>query len=490
MIRIKVLSVLRPLGRVVLLIILGYPHLIIAVPLSAWLLVFVISGWLRPDTHQWTTTELLRGAGMTVAAVLFAVLVITYLISVVYVGWKGHGDVYRRGSWEAVGRPWLHCVISRAGLLKRLDDLGRSRRLVGPVRREEPRCTPPRRYYYEQVSRAGDLALDFDYAVYGPKPVVLPPRETLFRFDARDGRFQAITQDDSRPTVLAGVHPCDVHALRLLDEAFRQDHRDQHYYRRRDKLLIVALDCPSPCHPSAFCRDMQSNAADTGFDVMLYPLDSAPTNGRADKTSGAQRYGVVLGSDAGREWLMSDDHQDVRWPTTDDERVFERYLMRKADVFPRRLTSGRREIPAVLSRTYNSLVWDATAQRCYSCGSCNLVCPTCYCFDIQDRNDLPVQCGERERLWDSCMLRDFAVVAGGHNFRVKCGHRLRHRIHRKGAWIERRTGLSGCVGCGRCERACTAHISIVDILNQLAHENEGADRSRVAPAVAPAGGAS
>jgi formate hydrogenlyase subunit 6/NADH:ubiquinone oxidoreductase subunit I len=69
------------------------------------------------------------------------------------------------------------------------------------------------------------------------------------------------------------------------------------------------------------------------------------------------------------------------------------------------------------------------------------------------------------------MLHDFALVAGGHNFRGKAAQRLRHRIFRKGAWIEQRTGLTGCVGCARCVRSCTAHISIVEILNQLAEKS-------------------
>jgi formate hydrogenlyase subunit 6/NADH:ubiquinone oxidoreductase subunit I len=68
------------------------------------------------------------------------------------------------------------------------------------------------------------------------------------------------------------------------------------------------------------------------------------------------------------------------------------------------------------------------------------------------------------------MLRDFSLVAGDHNFRARSAERLRHRIFRKGAWIADRTGRMGCVGCGRCDRACTAQISIVQILNQLSEE--------------------
>jgi Fe-S-cluster-containing hydrogenase component 2 len=136
----------------------------------------------------------------------------------------------------------------------------------------------------------------------------------------------------------------------------------------------------------------------------------------------------------------------------------------------------RSRAAALAERSYRSPVWESEAQRCYSCGSCNLVCPTCYCFDIQDENDLPVDTGVRERCWDACMLRDFALVAGNHNFRPQAAQRLRHRVLRKMAWIEGRTGLAGCVGCGRCDRACTARISIVEIMKRLAQEGEHVHR--------------
>ncbi len=484
---LKFKSLIRRLGRLVLLLLLGYPYVIVVLPLSIWLGTYVVSGWLEPgQVRSWSWSELTYGIGFTAGVAMLIVLSLVYLAAATYVGWKGHADVYRRGSWAAIGRPWLHAVITREDLLKRIDALAKTHALVGPVMRVEPQCEPPRRYFYEPIKRATDLALDFDYCVYSPKASLLPPRETLFRFDTRNRRFEAFLNDeDGSATALIGVHPCDIHAVRMLDEAFEQDHRDEHYCARRARLLIVGMDCGEPCTPGVFCHETKTHYATDGFDVMLYPLrsDDDSTNGRPR----ADAFGVVYGSDVGCEWLAADDVAAVRSPSVEDERRFERYLIRKNTAFPRRLTQSWSEIPTTLAGSYDSLVWDATAQRCYSCGSCNLVCPTCYCFDIQDQNDLPPQSGHRERIWDGCMLRDFAVVAGGHNFRSDRAQRLRHRIFRKGAWIKKRTGLSGCVGCARCDRACTAHISIVEILNQLADEHEDGKRAPESLAAATAG---
>jgi len=88
---------------------------------------------------------------------------------------------------------------------------------------------------------------------------------------------------------------------------------------------------------------------------------------------------------------------------------------------------------------------DALARRCFSCGTCTNVCPTCYCFDVFDNLNVDTVSGKRERVWDSCQLKVFSEVAGGENFREHRSNRLRHRMFRKGKYIFERTGRLGCV---------------------------------------------
>ena len=125
-------------------------------------------------------------------------------------------------------------------------------------------------------------------------------------------------------------------------------------------------------------------------------------------------------------------------------------------------------LPEILDESYDSLIWDALSRNCFSCGTCNLVCPTCYCFDVREVVEMNLLEGRRERRWDGCMLQNFAEVAGGENFREHKADRLRHRIFRKGKYMREMFGKSGCVGCGRCDRHCTAGISIQQICKQLA----------------------
>jgi ferredoxin len=126
------------------------------------------------------------------------------------------------------------------------------------------------------------------------------------------------------------------------------------------------------------------------------------------------------------------------------------------------------DLPMLLEQSYDHVVWEEKAELCHSCGSCNLVCPTCYCFDVQDELDWNLETGTRSRSWDGCMLREFAMVAGNHNFREQKAARYRHRYLRKGKYTHDMIGKISCVGCGRCVTACTTKIANpVEVYNRL-----------------------
>jgi sulfhydrogenase subunit beta (sulfur reductase) len=65
------------------------------------------------------------------------------------------------------------------------------------------------------------------------------------------------------------------------------------------------------------------------------------------------------------------------------------------------------------------------------------------------------------------MLRDFTLVASGEVFREHRSGRLRHRFYRKGKYMFEDYGRVGCVGCGRCVRACLVKIDPVEVFNTL-----------------------
>ncbi len=191
-----------------------------------------------------------------------------------------------------------------------------------------------------------------------------------------------------------------------------------------------------------------------GFDLFLTDL--------------GDRYFVEVGSDAGVQ--DAPGRGAVRPGRPEDHKAKQAYDKVKAGNFPKKLPYDTRYLPDLLDASYDSLLWEAISRRCFSCGTCTNVCPTCFCFDVQDKLDLDAASGIRQRRWDSCQLQVFAEVAGGENFREHRASRTRHRMFRKGKYILERTGRIGCVGCGRCIRHCVANISILEAFQQIAGE--------------------
>jgi sulfhydrogenase subunit beta (sulfur reductase) len=106
------------------------------------------------------------------------------------------------------------------------------------------------------------------------------------------------------------------------------------------------------------------------------------------------------------------------------------------------------------------------AFACINCGTCTFLCPTCWCFDIQDevhRSD-----GDRIRNWDSCMFPLFTLHASGHNPRSEKVQRVRQRfMHKLKYYVDKYDNGVACVGCGRCVKHCPVNIDIREVFKLM-----------------------
>ncbi len=314
-----------------------------------------------------------------------------------------------------------------------------------------PQAKGPK-FAFDPIAEPAQLRLDYNTTILPPKKVLQPPEERLATFKLGD-EPRVEPANEAGPTVLLGVHTCDLHAIRLLDKVFSQDYPDAHYLERRRQTVIISLECLEPCDEYSFCRSMGTLSADEGYDLHLTDLGSA--------------YLVDVGTEVGEELLSR--YGSAREATDADYARYNDVLSAKWPRFSYPLKFNAAELPGMLAAAYEHPLWNELGERCLACGSCTNVCPTCYCFNVFDEVDMALTEGERRRRWDSCQLDEFASVAGGENFREGRAARQRHRFMRKGKYIYEKFGELGCVGCGRCVRTCVASISIVEGWNAI-HE--------------------
>jgi sulfhydrogenase subunit beta (sulfur reductase) len=333
-------------------------------------------------------------------------------------------------------------VIRKSDLPAFVDNLGTRFELYGPARKEF-------KYAFNRISSFSELALDYNTTLLPPKKYLLPQREALLRYSL--GKETIITPSlDTTRRVIFGVHSCDLHGIWLLDDIFAEGSPDAHYRSRRDNTLMIGIDCKSPCWEHSFCKSMGTLKPGGGYDIFL--------------TDMGDEYAVQVATGEGQALL---EYGTFHYPDLKFKDAFHVAWRIKLADFPDRIEFDTDRLPAMLAEAYDDLIWDALEERCFDCGACTVVCPTCYCFDVLDEADLDLTGGVRYRKWDSCQLQDFSLLAGGQNMRGKRSDRLRHRFFRKGKYFKEKFGRFACVGCGRCGRACLVHIDVMEVFNQL-----------------------
>ncbi len=334
-------------------------------------------------------------------------------------------------------------IIDKQAMATFVTNMMSDYRVVGPMAKGP-------QFAFGQIEDPVELRLDYNTSILPPKKYFQPQEERMMTFN-RNGKTTVEPVIEAEPTVILGLHTCDLHGMRVLDEAFSQGYPDAHYLTRRRQTLLVSIECLKPCDEHSFCKSMGTLTVGNGYDLHLTDLGEV--------------YAVDIGSEEGKELI--EQYAEARPATEADMQRLNRVLGAKWPRFPYKLEFDVGELPALMSQAYDSPVWEELAEICLACGTCNIVCPTCFCFNVYDEVELNLQDGERRRRWDSCMLDEFARVAGDENFRQAQAARLRHRFMRKGRYLMRKYDALGCVGCGRCARLCLANISPVNVFNRL-----------------------
>ncbi|MBT3182426.1 MAG: 4Fe-4S dicluster domain-containing protein [Deltaproteobacteria bacterium] len=337
-------------------------------------------------------------------------------------------------------------TLSKENFKKFAENLVKSERTIGVKAKET-------KYEFGNINNADEIVMDYDVTLRSPRTFFQPPKEKLFDFKL-GANTEIKPNIEADPFVLLGIHSYDLKALNQMDIIWDENNADQHYKARRNAATVIALE-PTQASEWSFWGSMDSSTVDKGYDLLLTDIGN--------------KYYVEVGTEKGANLLSK--YASAEDATNDDNTARDKVRSElpnlcKAD---RKVKCDTDGITASMKNSYNNAIWEKLAEKCYSCGSCNLVCPTCYCFDVKDTIELDLATGQRTRKWDGCLLEPFAKVAGDENFRENRADRFRHRILRKTVYVaDKLNGELACVGCGRCSSTCLPDITDpVKILNEL-----------------------
>ncbi len=282
------------------------------------------------------------------------------------------------------------------------------------------------------------------------KEFVLPLRETAAVYP-RPTKSPRID-----PFAVLGVKACDLSALEILDEVFIEaDVEDPLYVARRQAMVILSSDCFDPTDP-CFCNAMGGVPyATEGFDLNFSQVPGG--------------FVVEIGSEKG-DSLVSTSRS--LFSELSPDALEQRQAIRAQTVASLQHQNQSLQCNGswqpVVESGYDHPIFDEQAQTCVECQACTRVCPTCHCFFLVDRPQADTF--QKSKMWDSCLRRTYAQVAGGANPRQVLGDRLRHRFMHKFAYFVDRYGRNMCVGCGRCVEAEAGGVDMRVILRKL-HES-------------------
>lgn len=290
------------------------------------------------------------------------------------------------------------------------------RQIWGPLAGSDGRC---RLQPLSAIPREPRASLSF----IPLKKLLLPDGEPLWQLTA-----QGYAAPSPPPDLLVVDLPlCDLQALAWLDRCYADDER---YRARRADLLVIG----APCEPAADCA-CQPNGLPPGGDLFR---------------------------DGRRLWALSPTGEAILAELAGN-RAVETVPLSGPD--PGATMTAIDE--AMFAASLGASLWDEEAARCLACGACSAVCPTCACYEVVDEACLDGSV-TRRRVWDNCFFPDHARVAGSYDFRAGPGQRLRFRFEHKRLGFGALRGVSACVGCGRCRRACPVAIELEPVARRLA----------------------
>ena len=326
--------------------------------------------------------------------------------------------------------------IDKTEWAKSLDALRGAYRLFGPVKEKE-------QANFKELAAGEAPDLNVQNTRLSAKSLVFPQSEAMMAYSLAQGGDQNICKEvpkDDSPRAVLGIRPCDAKAMVLVHMNFDNgDYQDPYWLNPYNASTLVGQACDQPCS-TCFCTTAGCGPYhEEGLDVLLSDM--------------GDHYLAKVLTDKGQKLATA-----AGWTTEADDKPLADKKTAAESKITSRVDTDRLKALDTLA-LHGAEFWEDVAFSCINCGTCTFVCPTCWCFDIQD--EVYGQKGVRMRNWDSCMFPIFSVHTTGHNPRGAKLQRLRQRfMHKLKYFVDKYDQGIMCVGCGRCVQQCPVNIDI------------------------------
>ena len=339
--------------------------------------------------------------------------------------------------------------IDKKNWAEHIENLSGSYRLFGPVKDNGS-------HMFKELNKGELPDLNYFNTTLSPKSIIYPQSEVMLEYSLDENKdnhhvMKEVKKDYPQRAVI-GIRPCDAAAFLLVKRNFdTAEYKDTYWTRAYETTTFVGLACNSP-QTTCFCQAAGNGPFhEDGLDILLIDM-------------GDYFFAKIISS-KGENLLKA-----AEWETETDAETGGNIIAamkQKAEDTITASVSTNKLKGQKTTDLFDAPFWEDVAFACINCGTCTYICPTCWCFDIQD--EAFGLCGIRMRNWDSCMFPLFTLHGSGHNPRNTNMQRLRQRfMHKLKYYVDKYDNGIQCVGCGRCIRLCPVNIDIrkvCDLMN-------------------------
>jgi ferredoxin len=337
-------------------------------------------------------------------------------------------------------------TINKNDWTKGIDKSREAYQLFGPVK-DENGCL------FKELDIDVQPDMELQTSVMSPKSVLFPQTEKILTASLdesiEDHHVMKRAQNDYSPRAVLGIRPYDAKAILLVKLNFdTADFKDPYWCDAYEATVFVGLGITKP-DPFDFSTSVGTGPfCEEGLDILLADLDDHYL--AKIITPKGEAYAAACGFDNFAQEKESLALFDI--------------LKKEAEKnISSQVETDKLKGKSILD-LHEAPFWDDVAFSCINCGTCTYVCPTCWCFDIQD--ELKQKNAVRFRNWDTCMSPLFTRHATGHNPRGTKVQRVRQRfMHKLKYFLDKYDQGIMCVGCGRCVKSCPVNIDIREVCN-------------------------